>query len=497
MNHNGSRWIDPAPLEVARPRLPWWTLLPRWVKVVLSPVILAWLICWTTYQVGRILWRYPLTMGVALLAGWLDAALGHLGLLWVLTGVAAVLALWWWRARSSFQRFALPQARTEYRRVAIYAGHWRTVMRLSDLVKTSRGREYRPTLGLVRSEGWRDRVRVRMVKGQAPEQWELRASGLAHSFRATSCRVRVRKPGRLELDFVHRDPLARAIPAPPLAAEESAVDLKRVTVGRQENGKPWRLPLQGTHVLGVGVTGAGKGSLAWAVAWALAPALRSGAVRMYGIDPKGGMELGQAPEVFRSVVFNNGEEAVSLLEEIAAEVKQRAERYRGFLRSWNPNTGDPFLLVVIDELADLLAYQPDKNLRERANRAVQTITSQGRAPGVCVLGLVQDPRKEIVAFRHLFSTRIALRLDEKAQVDMVLGDGVRERGAAAHEISEHTPGVAWGKEDGKREPFRARAFHITDHDLIELVEYVTGVPVRRADVLPFPARNDSDGGAVA
>lgn len=56
---------------------------------------------------------------------------------------------------------------------------------------------------------------------------------------------------------------------------------------------------------------------------------------------------------------------------------------------------------------------------------------------------------------------------------MVLGEGVRERGAAAHEISEDTPGVAWAKLDGHREPQRARAFHTTDAELDELSAYVT------------------------
>ncbi|MGH3926282.1 MAG: FtsK/SpoIIIE domain-containing protein, partial [Pseudonocardiaceae bacterium] len=132
------------------------------------------------------------------------------------------------------------------------------------------------------------------------------------------------------------------------------------------------------------------------------------------------------------------------------------------------------MLLVVDELADVIAYQPDNGLRKRANLALQSILSQGRAPGVCVIGQIQDPRKEIIDFRHLFPTKIAMRLDEPKQVDMVLGDGVRERGATAHEISEDTPGVAWVKIDGRRDPDRARAFHSTDHDLDELCEYVTG-----------------------
>lgn len=90
-----------------------------------------------------------------------------------------------------------------------------------------------------------------------------------------------------------------------------------------------------------------------------------------------------------------------------------------------------------------------------------------------MLGQLQDPRKQVIEFRHLFPVRIAMRLDEPEQVDMVLGDGVRERGAAAHEIGEDTPGVAWAKLDGRRDPDRARAFHSTDADLDELSDYLT------------------------
>jgi S-DNA-T family DNA segregation ATPase FtsK/SpoIIIE len=492
-----SRWVDPAPLEVARPRLPWWTLLPGWVKLIISPAVLVWLVCWLTWHAGRTVYRYPLSLALLMIGWW---SYSGLGTWWFCGGLVLVLTaglVWWWRARASFERVAWRRIRTEVRRLCVYAWNWRTVMRLAELTKDKHGKEYRPVLGRVRAEGWRDVVRVRMIRGQAPEQWELHASGLAHSFNAESCRVRVVKPRRLELDFIHSDPLAVSIPASALAEDTAGVDLRRVVIGRTETGKPLRLPLLGTHVLTCGVSGAGKGSLLWAVVCALAPAVKAGHVKLYGIDPKGGMELGQAPEVFEQVVYDNGSRAVTLLEWLAQEVKRRAESYRGRRRMWTPETGDPFILLVVDELADVIAYQTDKNLRERATRAVQAITSQGRAPGVCVLGLLQDPRKEIVAFRHLFSTRIAMRLDEPAQVDMVLGDGVRQRGAAAHEISENTPGVAWVKEDGRREPVRARVFHVTDEHLAQLVAYITGRAAISGEVVAFPAsRTEQTGGAA-
>jgi DNA segregation ATPase FtsK/SpoIIIE, S-DNA-T family len=199
------------------------------------------------------------------------------------------------------------------------------------------------------------------------------------------------------------------------------------------------------------------------------------------------MELGRAEGLFQKLVCGNGAEAVELLEHIATLTRHRAEALRRQgTREWSPASGQPFVLLIIDELADVIAYQPDNTLRKRANSALQSILSQGRAPGVCVIGQIQDPRKQIIDCRHLFPIKIAMRLDEPEQVDMVLGDGVRERGAAAQEISEDTPGVAWAKVDGRRDPQRTRAFHTTDADLDELSAYLAAG--HRAAPRPFTGK---------
>ena len=52
-----------------------------------------------------------------------------------------------------------------------------------------------------------------------------------------------------------------------------------------------------------------------------------------------------------------------------------------------------------------------------------TLTTQGRAVGYSVVAALQDPRKDVLTIRNLFPDRIAMRLDEPEQVDMVLGDG--------------------------------------------------------------------------
>ncbi len=473
-----SRWVDPAPLEVERPRLPWWTMLPRKLLLAASPVIAVAMAVTVVLFLARRVWRYPLfVVGAAVLIG-LNVSYSWWAPVVVLVGLGLVSGLWVWLHADSFARTVGRQVCSEWRRVVVYAWRWRRVMLFSELTKrTGPGlhRTHYPKIRRVRADGWRDRVCVRLLHGQCATTYAAQADELANSFGAQSCRVRVDRPRRIWLDLIHSDPLAEPIGVPTLAGPGASVDLGRVVIGRTETGRPWHLRLLDRHVLVAGVSDAGKSSVMWAVLRAVAPWVRCELVQVFGIDPKGGMELGQAPGLFHKLACTNGTEAVELLEHIASLTRQRADalRQQG-TRKWSPACGQPFVLLVIDELADVIAYQSDTTLRKRANAALQSILSQGRAPGVCVIGQIQDPRKQIIDFRHLFPIRIAMRLDEPEQVDMVLGDGVRQRGAAAHEIGEDTPGVAWAKLDGRRDPERARAFHTTDADLDELSVYVLG-----------------------
>jgi S-DNA-T family DNA segregation ATPase FtsK/SpoIIIE len=61
-----------------------------------------------------------------------------------------------------------------------------------------------------------------------------------------------------------------------------------------------------------------------------------------------------------------------------------------------------------------------------------------------------------------------MRLDNPIQVDMVLGDGARDRGAYADHISERTPGVAYVRMEGSRDIRRVRAAYLTDNDVTAL-----------------------------
>jgi len=227
--------------------------------------------------------------------------------------------------------------------------------------------------------------------------------------------------------------------------------------------------LHGTHVLAAGATGAGKASLLWGLVRAMFPLLRAGLARVLAADPKW-MELAYGRIIFETYgAYAADPEAIAaMLEEAVADMQDRAAEFAGRQRDHTPTRGYPFVVVLVDEVAFLTAYQPDRKLKERIMLALATLTTQGRALGYCVVAALQDPRKDVLTIRNLFPDRIAMRLDEPGQADMVPGDGARDRGAACELISPDPStgaGVAFVRVEADPDPVRVRAGWVTDADI--------------------------------
>jgi S-DNA-T family DNA segregation ATPase FtsK/SpoIIIE len=383
-----------------------------------------------------------------------------------LTGtVACALIAWRWCRPASFSRLISTPARGRWRRWH-YQRHWTAVMTIGRLAVLYRGRLLVPVLGKVSSTRYTDRVQVGIVSGQAVADFANRTENLAHGFGAMLCRVCTSKPGGLVLEFVRRDALAAIIPA--LAISQLA-DLKALPVGRREDGSDWLVRLHGTHLLIAGATGAGKGSVIWSLIRAMLPLLRDGLVRILAADPKV-MELAYGRTIFDTCGAYAASPAaiVAMLETAVTDMQVRAAQLAGKQRDHTPTAEFPFVVVLVDEVAFLTAYQPDRQLRGRVKAALATLTTQGRAVGYCVVAALQDPRKEVMSIRNLFPDRIAMRLDEPEQVDMVLGDGARDRGATSDLISADPAtgaGVAFVRLESDPDPVRVRAAWVCDEDI--------------------------------
>jgi DNA segregation ATPase FtsK/SpoIIIE, S-DNA-T family len=441
-----------------------------------SPVYeTPWAVIWAV-QLARLLWRlvwfvltHPILDAVAavLACDWLW--LGWPGPVALVLFVASALTGLWLVLPAWFTRLIRDPARNRWRGW-FYRRHWRAAMTLGVLAPMYRKRVLVPVLAGVRSSRSVDVVTVRLATGQAPGDFADRAASLAHAFGAELCRVRELGPGMITLEFVRADTLAQPFGALPFPAK---VNLSALPVGRTEDGGPWLLRLLGTHVLIAGATGSGKGSVIWSAVRALLPAIVGGWCQIWALDPKR-MELSFGRDLFARYA-DQAAAMVGLLEDAVTEIHERAAQFGGITRTFTPSIVFPFLVVLVDEMAFITAYQPDRDLRKRAEAAIATLTSQGRSVGVCVVGALQDPRKDVISLRNLFPTRVALRLDESDQVDMVLGDGARDRGALADEISPlpvQGAGVGYVRLEASPDPVRVRAAYVSDAAIREMAAIV-------------------------
>jgi S-DNA-T family DNA segregation ATPase FtsK/SpoIIIE len=428
----------------------------------------------------RFLARHPIA-ALAVIAGiLLWRFLGWPGVAAIVLSPVLVLLAWRWRFPISFARLIAAPARGRWR-AWHYRRRWGPVMTIARLAPVYQGRSLLPVISKVTSRGYTDRVAVRLVSGQSAADFTARADNLAHGFGAVLCRVRSAKAGALVLEFVRRDALAEIIPALPIPAHE---DLRALSVGRREDGQAWLMRVHGTHVLIAGATGAGKASLLWSIVRAMLPAMAAGLVRVWAADPKL-MELAYGRAIFdRYGRYAADPEAIAImLEDAVTQMQTRAARFAGKHRDHEPTAEYPFTVVLVDEVAFLTAYQPDRQLRDRVKAALATLTTQGRAVGFCVIAALQDPRKEVMSIRNLFPDRIAMRLDEPEQVDMVLGDGARDRGALADLIPNdpaHGAGVAYVRLETDPDPVRVRAAWVTDTDIRSMVTEYATVPALAA-----------------
>ena len=341
-------------------------------------------------------------------------------------------------------------------------------------------------LGVRSGASW-DKVRIQLVPGQKPEDFDNAARALASARAVTRCQVRELSPNVVSIDFQRRnlltDPVACLDLATLATLDGASVDLRRVFSGRTEYGQDWHVPLAGGHTLVAGATGAGKNSAMWCPLVSIAPALRDGLVRVSGIDPKG-MELAYGRRIFHRYAIT-GTDALIVLDDLVAVMHARKATFAGRVRVVPISPEHPLELLEFDEIGALTKYI-DRKTREAITERVALLTTQGRALGFTVRGYVQEPTKDTVPVRELFPRRICLRVSAKSHVAMVLGDQAYERGAWANRITEAEAGVGYVFGEGIREPLRIRAGWVPDDTIKQLETFVTNPITHDTTVLPFP-----------
>lgn len=306
---------------------------------------------------------------------------------------------------------------------------------------------------IVGAWGWRARVSLR--HGQTTTDVINRIPAIESGLQIRPGAVRVEPdPARADRCTVHileRDPHAEPIPWPEPTGTSV---LDPVELGLFEDATPVRVPLAHRHALVAGIAGSGKSGVLNVI---LGAHTACPDVVLWGIDLKGGMEL-QPWASCLDRVATTPDEAAELLADAVAILDARAADLteRGF-RLWVTSPQEPALVIVIDEYAELADESPD------AMNDADSIARRGRAVAVTLLVATQRPTQSAMgkgAVRSQMDVRVCLRVRERRDTDLILGQSAHAAGWHAHSLD--APGKFLISAPGFDIPRRARAYLLTD-----------------------------------
>jgi hypothetical protein len=318
--------------------------------------------------------------------------------------------------------------------------------------------------------GWR--ARMRLARGQTIADVIAKIPGIESGFGTHRNAIRVYPTpddlaNRCELRVLDRDPHADAIPwrGPTVTSITQPIDL-----GPFEDAEECRVLFLRRHAIVGGATGSGKsGGLNELIANLAA----CGDVVIWAIDLKRGMELKPwAPCIDR--LATTPEQAAALLADAVTILFARAEWLADHgRREWEPAPDMPALVIIIDEYAELAKDVPS------AIGDTDTIARLGRAPAVTLVLATQRPTQKVMgegsAVRSQMNIRIAFRVEEQRDVDLILGQGRLKAGWHADKLDAPGKFLIWAPEHTG--PRRARAYLVTDDDVTRTVaEYADNRP---------------------
>jgi hypothetical protein len=311
--------------------------------------------------------------------------------------------------------------------------------------------------------GWR--ARLGLARGQTITDVMAKVPAIESGFGTHRNAIRVHPTpddlaNRCELRVLDRDPHADAIPwrGPSVTSIMEPIDL-----GPFEDAESCRVLFLRRHAILGGATGAGKSG---GLNELLANLAACRDVVIWAVDLKRGMELRPWAACIDRLA-TTPQEAAALLADAVTIVYARAQHLADHgWREWEPSGRMPVLVVIIDEYAELAEQAPG------AMKHTDTIARLGRAPAVTLVAATQRPTQKVMgqgAVRSQMNIRIAFRIQEQRDVDLILGQGMLKAGWQAHKLNAPGKFFVWSPEHDT--PRRARAYLVTDDDVRDAVAH--------------------------
>jgi S-DNA-T family DNA segregation ATPase FtsK/SpoIIIE len=255
-------------------------------------------------------------------------------------------------------------------------------------------------------------ARINKIKGLAEE--------FALALNIDTCRV-TRDGGNVVVEIPRDDPQpVRLLPLLRAYLKQGGLPFGTAFLGFADDGVPLmvRLPSpQVAHLLVAGTTGSGKSALSRTIITSLALTHRPSQLGFVLIDPKGrgfGAFAG-LPHLLRPVL-TDPQAAQEVLQRLVQLMLQRDREGRSPATGGKP--GDPRVVVVIDELADLL-MMTDGGTQEALTR----LSLRGREAGIHIIACTQKPASRVVGglAKANFPVRLVGRVTSPEEAKVATG----------------------------------------------------------------------------
>jgi DNA segregation ATPase FtsK/SpoIIIE, S-DNA-T family len=246
----------------------------------------------------------------------------------------------------------------------------------------------------------------------------------------------------------------------------------RFALGQDVAGHPITADLEAMpHLLIAGTTGSGKSVCVNAILISLLLNNTPDELKIVLVDPKRVELTGYngIPHLLAPVVVEM-ERVVSALQWMTREMDQR---YHSFAKVGARNISDynnrmklqggkrlPFLLIVIDELADLMMISPDET-----ERTITRLAQLARATGIHMILATQRPSVDVVTglIKANFPARVAFAVASGVDSRVILDQPGAERLLGRGDMLYQAPDAA--------SPARLQGVFVSDHEIQKLVEF--------------------------
>jgi len=228
------------------------------------------------------------------------------------------------------------------------------------------------------------------------------------------------------------------------------------------------------HVLIAGATGSGKSVLLNAWICAMLFRTKPEDLRLILVDPKR-VELSLyngIPHLASEVII----EANSIISALKWTVKEMEERYKAFakvgarnIESYNSIEGlekKPYIIFIIDELADLMIFAPNE-----AEELITRVAQMSRATGIHLVLATQRPSVDVITglMKANIPTRVAFNvssmIDSRVIIDMPGAEKLLGKGDMLYLPPD------------KAKPIRIQGPFISEKEVLSLVKFLkTQVP---------------------